>query len=143
MIGAPTRTARSMILQIFSACASDSEPPKTVKSWLNTNTSRPSIVPWPGDDAVAQVALAIQPEIRRPMGNERVELHERIGVEQQLEALARGQLAAFVLLFDAFLTAAEETLSSHLLQTRELRFFRVHEPGLLCSGWKALRRRVS
>ena len=34
-----------MTLQIFSACDSDSEPPNTVKSWLNTNTSRPLIVP--------------------------------------------------------------------------------------------------
>ena len=34
MIGAPFSIARSMTLQIFSACASDREPPKTVKSWL-------------------------------------------------------------------------------------------------------------
>lgn len=45
--GAPTFIAMSMILQIFCACRSDSEPPKTVKSWLNTNTSRPLIVPDP------------------------------------------------------------------------------------------------
>ena len=45
--GAPTFIAWSMILQIFSACASDSEPPNTVKSWLNTNTRRPLIVPEP------------------------------------------------------------------------------------------------
>jgi hypothetical protein len=32
MIGAPTFIAWSMISQIFSACASDSAPPKTVKS---------------------------------------------------------------------------------------------------------------
>jgi hypothetical protein len=36
-----------MILQIFSANVSPREPPKTVKSWLNTNTLRPSIVPQP------------------------------------------------------------------------------------------------
>ncbi len=36
-----------MILQIFSACASESEPPNTVKSWANTYTSRPSIRPYP------------------------------------------------------------------------------------------------
>ena len=36
-----------MILHIFSAMTSPSEPPKTVKSWLNTQTRRPSIVPWP------------------------------------------------------------------------------------------------
>ena len=32
MIGAPFSSARSMTFTIFSACASDSEPPKTVKS---------------------------------------------------------------------------------------------------------------
>ena len=45
--GQPTLAARSMILHIFSAITSPSEPPKTVKSWLNTHTRRPSIVPWP------------------------------------------------------------------------------------------------
>ena len=34
--GAPTYIAMSMILQIFWAWRSDSEPPNTVKSWLNT-----------------------------------------------------------------------------------------------------------
>jgi len=45
MTGAPTFIAWSMILQIFSACASLSEPPNTVKSWLNTNTSLPLTAP--------------------------------------------------------------------------------------------------
>ena len=36
-----------MTLHIFSAIASPSEPPNTVKSWLNTNTGRSSIVPYP------------------------------------------------------------------------------------------------
>src|SRR5213082_2135903 len=45
--GAPVFKARSMILQIFSACASDSDPPSTVKSCENTYTTRPSIRPWP------------------------------------------------------------------------------------------------
>ena len=36
-----------MILHIFSPITSPSEPPNTVKSWLNTHTRRPSIVPWP------------------------------------------------------------------------------------------------
>ena len=43
--GAPTFIAWSMTLQIFSACASLSEPPNTVKSWLKTKTSRPFTVP--------------------------------------------------------------------------------------------------
>ena len=45
--GQPILAARSMILHIFSPITSPSEPPKTVKSWLNTHTVRPSIVPWP------------------------------------------------------------------------------------------------
>ena len=36
-----------MILHIFSAMTSPSEPPNTVKSWEKTHTGRPSIVPWP------------------------------------------------------------------------------------------------
>ena len=36
IIGAPFRTARSITLQIFSANASEREPPNTVKSWENT-----------------------------------------------------------------------------------------------------------
>ena len=45
--GQPILAARSMILHIFSAITSPSEPPKTVKSWLKTHTRRPSIVPCP------------------------------------------------------------------------------------------------
>src|SRR6184192_613933 len=47
MMGAPFCRAQSITLQIFSACASDSEPPNTVKSCANTYTSRPSIRPYP------------------------------------------------------------------------------------------------
>src|SRR4051794_975094 len=45
--GQPILAARSMILHIFSAITSPSEPPNTVKSWEKTHTRRPSIVPWP------------------------------------------------------------------------------------------------
>ena len=100
MIGAPTFIARSMTLQIFSAYASDSEPPKTVKSWLKTNTSRPSMRAVAGDDAVAEDALLVEAEVGRAVGHERVELDERARVEQQLEPLARRQLAPRVLLLD-------------------------------------------
>ena len=47
MTGQPILAARSITLHIFSLMTSPSEPPKTVKSWLNTHTRRPSIVPWP------------------------------------------------------------------------------------------------
>src|SRR6267143_228154 len=46
-MGAPTFIAVSMIFTILFACISPKLPPKTVKSWENTNTVRPSIVPWP------------------------------------------------------------------------------------------------
>ena len=45
--GAPLRIARSMILQIFSAFVSESDPPNTVKSCANTYTRRPSMRPNP------------------------------------------------------------------------------------------------
>jgi hypothetical protein len=45
--GTPMRTARSMTFTIFSAKTSPRDPPSTVKSWLNTQTGRPSIVPCP------------------------------------------------------------------------------------------------
>ncbi len=54
MTGQPILAARSMILHIFSAITSPSEPPKTVKSWLKTQTGRPSIVPWPVTTASPQ-----------------------------------------------------------------------------------------
>ena len=43
--GQPVFIARSMTLQIFSPKTSPSEPPKTVKSWLNTQIGRPWTVP--------------------------------------------------------------------------------------------------
>src|SRR5215217_2557045 len=52
--GQPILAAKSMILTIFSAITSPSEPPKTVKSWEKTHTRRPSIVPWPVTTASPQ-----------------------------------------------------------------------------------------
>ena len=46
-IGQPVRMARSMTLVIFSPYTSPREPPNTVKSWENTHTGRPSMVPYP------------------------------------------------------------------------------------------------
>src|SRR6266481_3280178 len=37
----------SIIFTIFAAFASDNDPPKTVKSWANTNTTRPCTRPYP------------------------------------------------------------------------------------------------
>ena len=46
-MGTPIEAARSMTLWIFSANTSPRAPPKTVKSWENTQTRRPSMVPKP------------------------------------------------------------------------------------------------
>ena len=43
--GQPVFIARSMTLTIFSPKTWPRLPPKTVKSWANTQTWRPSIVP--------------------------------------------------------------------------------------------------
>jgi hypothetical protein len=93
-------------LQIFSACASDSAPPKTVKSWLKTNT-RPAVDhPVAGDDAVAGILLLGHAEVGAAVLDEHVPFLERAFVEQQLEPLARGELALAVLRGDALLAAA-------------------------------------
>ena len=47
IIGTPVEAARSITLWIFSANTSPRAPPKTVKSWLKTQTRRPSMVPNP------------------------------------------------------------------------------------------------
>src|SRR5437867_309936 len=47
MIGAPTFIAMSIIFTILFANISPRLPPNTLKSWENTNTRRPSIVPYP------------------------------------------------------------------------------------------------
>ena len=107
MTGAPIFIARSITLQIFSAYASDSEPPKTVKSWVKTKTSRPSIGAVAGDHAVAEEALLVQTEVVDARVTNASELDERPRVEQQVESLARRQLAARVLLLDSRRAAAE------------------------------------
>ena len=126
MIGAPTFIARSMTLQIFSAYASDSDPPKTVKSWLKTKTSRPSIVPWPVTTPSPRTICASSPKSDDAMGDERVELDERVRIEQQVEALARRQLAAACCCSIRVFAAAEQRLGAHRLQPRDAFLVRRH-----------------
>jgi hypothetical protein len=47
-----------------------------------------------GDDAIAEVSLLVDAELRRPMRDERVELDEASGVQKQVESLAGRELAA-------------------------------------------------
>ena len=127
MTGAPTFIARSMTLQIFSAYASDRDPPKTVKSWLNTNTSRPSIVPWPVTTPSPRTLLVQEAELRGPVGDERIELDERPWVEQQVESLARGELAHGVLSLDAKRSPTEERFGTQCLEARDPFRIRRHD----------------
>ena len=107
-IGARAFIAMSWIFWIFSAWVSESEPPNTVKSLAKTNTVRPFTVPQPITTPSPGVfARLVHAEIGRAVLDEHVELLERVLVHQQLDALARGQLAALVLRIDARLPAAE------------------------------------
>ena len=97
MHGHPVRSARSMILVTFSANTSPSEPPKTDASWLKMNTCRPSIVPHPVMTPSPRMRRSLHAEVGGPVEREHVELGERAGVEQTVDALARGELALGVL----------------------------------------------
>ena len=98
MTGQPILAARSMILHIFSAMTSPSEPPKTVKSWREDADAAAVDRAVAGDDRVAPRPVLLHVEVDRAVAHERVELLEGARVEQLLDALARGVLAAGVLL---------------------------------------------
>src|SRR6266568_6152395 len=59
-----------------------------------------------GDHAVARNLVLLHPEFGRAVLDEHVEFLERPLVEQELDALPRGQFAARVLRLDALLAAA-------------------------------------
>src|SRR3981081_4720421 len=96
MIGTRFRSASSCTLTIFSAVTSPSEPPKTVGSYAYTATCRPSISPNHGTPpptrhaSAARDPLVLHPESMRPVSGEKVHLHERPVVEQQLDPVAGG-----------------------------------------------------
>ena len=73
----------------------------------------------PRDDAIAEDPLVLEAEPDRPVRDERVELDERSRIEEQLQSLARGQLAPGVLPLDPLLPAAQERLCAHLLEPLE------------------------
>ena len=69
---------------------------------------------------VAVVALVLQPEGRRAVGDELVDLDKRARVDQQIDPFARSQLAFGVLRLDALLTAAQTRLLAQLVQVVDL-----------------------
>jgi hypothetical protein len=60
----------------------------------------------PGDDAVAGHELIAHPEVAAAVRDELVDLFERARVEEQIDALTRGQLAALALPALPFFAAA-------------------------------------
>jgi hypothetical protein len=72
-----------------------------------------------GDHAVAEDLLLLHAEVGAAVGDEAVELDEAARVEQRRDALARGELAGFVLLVDAGLAAAEDGLPLELFEACE------------------------
>ncbi len=97
----------SCSLVIFSAWVSDSEPPNTVKSLAKTKVLRPLTVPQPVTTPSPGILDFSMPNSTGAVFDEHVEFLEGPLVEQQLDALAGGQLAACVLRFDARLAAAQ------------------------------------
>ena len=120
MIGQPVFSAWSMTLTIFSPKTSPSDPPNTVKSWLNTQTGRPSTVPYPVTTPSPYGRLASMPKSCDAVPGELVELDERALVEQHADPLPGGHLAPVVLLGHRPLRAGVHGLVPPSLQVGEL-----------------------
>ena len=110
--GAPTFIARSMSLQIFAAFVSESDPPKTVKSCAKTKTGRPSTRTEPATTPSPGISFAcvVHPEVAAAVDDEGVDLVEGAGVAEELDALARRELAGLVLLLAALRAASQPRL---------------------------------
>ena len=79
-----------------------------------------------GDDAVAERMLVGDPEFGRAMDDIPIELDERAGVEQQLESLARRQLAHRMLLLDSRGSPAGQRFIAHRVEPGESFVVRGH-----------------
>ena len=69
-----------------------------------------------GDDAVAGHLLVLHAEVGAAVLDEHVPLLEAAVVEQQLQPLARGELALGVLRGDAFVATAQARGGAHLVE---------------------------
>ena len=117
MNGAPTDSARSMTLWIFSAKTSPRAPPKTVKSWEKTKTLRPSTVPQPVTTPSVSGPGVLDLEAVGPVAGQHVQLHEAAGVEEHVEPFPGGELALGVLALDGRRAAG---VKGRLLELAEL-----------------------
>src|SRR5687767_4332033 len=64
-IGAPIFTARSITLTILAALVSESDPPKTVKSWAKANVRRPLMRPNPATTPSPGTTWSAMPKSRQ------------------------------------------------------------------------------
>ena len=104
-----------MTLQIFPAYASDKRAAEDGEV-LAEDEDRPTVHrAVTGDDAVAEERL-VAPVAGRDEG---IELDERSRVEEQVDALAGGQLAGRMLLVDAVGTTPEPRCRSHLVEAAQ------------------------
>ena len=116
MIGARAFIAMSCTLMIFCACVSRERAAEHGEV-LGEQVDRAAVDRAPaGDDAVAGDLGLLHAEVVAAVLDEHVELLERALVEQQFDALARGQLAALVLGLDARLAAAQAGVLPPLLE---------------------------
>jgi len=79
-----------------------------------------------GDHAVAEDVLLVEPEFRRAMRDESIQLNERSRIEQEIESFARRQLAPRVLALDPDGSPAEQRLGSHPIELGQPFFIRRH-----------------
>ena len=106
MTGAPVLSARSMILTIFLRVGFRKRPAED-REILREDVGRAAVdQAVAGDEAVAVDDLFLHAEIAAAMADQLVGFLERAFVEQQIDALARGELAFLVLAFAAFFAAA-------------------------------------
>ena len=74
-----------------------------------------------GDHAVAEDLLLLHAEVGAPVHHEPPDLDEAARIDEQIDALARRQLSAFVLLLDALGAAAEERACVDVVETLDVR----------------------
>ena len=86
----------------------------------------------PGDHTVGERAVVLDPEPVGAVAGEHVELVERARVEQQLDALAGGELAAAVLALDGLGRAGVERLLAPLVELVDPLFDRMGNWGRRC-----------
>ena len=108
-----------MTLWIFSANTSPSAPPNTVKSWAEHEDLAAVDRAPAGDHAVGERTGVLDAEAVGAVAGEHVELDERAGIEQQVDALARGELAALVLALDRRRAPGVQRLLAQLGELRE------------------------